>query len=1434
MRDCTKAFWGNLQWFLALLQVTCAYSSIPKECIQSSLSSDLTAAVSSAFPLCLSLFPSTAHSYLLTSASVSAEVTVYAEASEIDLAGLVTISSSGNLTIYNASLEAGIGKFEVRGRLELLSCTVKGWQHAFLQGTSGFIVVKGSFFEGNEKLFELQSAISAIFTNSVFVNNTGLILSLQACEYALISHCLFRKNRSLTLLHLSPFPGQRAEVSNCGFEGNSGTLVSVRSGNVSLGASVGTGNTGSGLHIDAVNTEIAVWDVQWSGNKAPFLLISRLEGTVSVGNSSFAHQSDIGAVQIVNSGSSALCQVTLWAINFTDSWIYPVFPTASVIYSLSCSVSLVQSSIQNCTTQSTVMSEAYGAIAQLLGVLVLREVTLEASGSSGSAVLMILATGEIEALRLVQAVVGGGTMIALQSASLRLRNVEVVGMQRPRIRAYSGSAVLVLTATSSSLVCQNATISDFSVEQGGNFLLMSSLMTCNFLSMRNVTVYTAIAEFGSQGTANSLVFEQVQFVHLMEIVGGSIITSEGIALYDSTLSDGLVCSSSGGLIHLDYLTIYRSNVGFLVFAYKTRVFLQYLRVADSAVAQLMRNLLDCDLQLRGLDYRNTTGGLITARSSLIAIAEAYLDGLRSDSVMALYACNVSISAVQVASVHSTSMAISGSYSHISLHQIAISYVDTPQDSFITLTLSSLLLNSTRIEHFNTQLISAHQCNITILSSFIADGKVARQESGGAVSCVSCWEVSVLDSVFEDMRAEQGGGVYVEGTEVEGRLGIVNSWFKRCTASNGGAGVVRNMALQVVNSHFEDCVAAFSGGALDIRTKVHQFRLISNSNFINNTAHEGGALKWRSFPTTIQNCTFELNTAVYGANLASYGASLSLIAADFYPPGQPVHLTYELLDHYGQRLILENRQAINLVGTNITFKGVTNRVTEGGVANFTALEIYAKPAQTVTIQAMCKGKYEGFDLAFQMETKLHMRDCQIGEIRRNNSCEICAEGYFSLSPADPSCTLCPNIALCPGGSLVFPKSGAWLNPQSPQLVLSCPIPVTCEGGELNACASGYAGKLCAQCAQDYFEFLPVTCWSCPHLALSIAETLFVVLLYLLWLQLLFRCPDSKMHLVRVFIQHIQVLAALAYTRQEMPTDLQIFLRGALSLATLSAVTFPQQCLAQGSYMRLGVAVGALSLALFLGILLLICRNCYYRDSSRRSKERVRLCMGFCWYLPLAGTLSLLSLFSCQPMPGMGEWLVSDMQQSCWNKSNLDSQFFLSLFSLLIVVVTPMTAEVIQHRTEKLQGGYHAICQLFRLLTIGAVILQMGLSPSSQLTLSLCFLYFLLAFNALAVSIPQLHCILMPVISYFLLTLSFSLQFATTHTQSRSGHQAVSAIIISANCIFLLLLLIAILRPQASISDQVSVSLNVSSASPSLLVPPNQSLADPDMVDLAIPS
>jgi hypothetical protein len=117
-----------------------------------------------------------------------------------------------------------------------------------------------------------------------------------------------------------------------------------------------------------------------------------------------------------------------------------------------------------------------------------------------------------------------------------------------------------------------------------------------------------------------------------------------------------------------------------------------------------------------------------------------------------------------------------------------------------------------------------------------------------------------------------------------------------------------------------------------------------------------------------------------------------------------------------------------------------------------------------------------------------RECRDGEVLVNNQCEECPSGSYSLH-YDPmaTCISCPpNTDDCSGNSISV-SSGYWrLSPYS-TVMLECPMPDACVGGDGSngdstgsgsrrflesssfdsLCAAGYTGPLCAVCSHGYY-------------------------------------------------------------------------------------------------------------------------------------------------------------------------------------------------------------------------------------------------------------------------------------------------------------------------------------------------------------------------------
>jgi hypothetical protein len=97
----------------------------------------------------------------------------------------------------------------------------------------------------------------------------------------------------------------------------------------------------------------------------------------------------------------------------------------------------------------------------------------------------------------------------------------------------------------------------------------------------------------------------------------------------------------------------------------------------------------------------------------------------------------------------------------------------------------------------------------------------------------------------------------------------------------------------------------------------------------------------------------------------------------------------------------------------------------------------------------------------------------------------ASFYCAYGSAD-SCRRCDSNALCPGGSRMWPRQGAWAATSTSGTVLTCPAPATerCIGWDAAAdtaiCGPKYrAGSyLCSACASGHFDPGDGTCTVCP--------------------------------------------------------------------------------------------------------------------------------------------------------------------------------------------------------------------------------------------------------------------------------------------------------------------------------------------------------------------
>ena len=303
---------------------------------------------------------------------------------------------------------------------------------------------------------------------------------------------------------------------------------------------------------------------------------------------------------------------------------------------------------------------------------------------------------------------------------------------------------------------------------------------------------------------------------------------------------------------------------------------------------------------------------------------------------------------------------------------------------------------------------------------------------------------------------------------------------------------------------------------------------------------------------------------------------------------------------------------------------------------------------------------------------------------------------------------------------------------------------------------------------------------------------VMVLYLLWVQVILTCHPSKRYVLRVFIHHIQLLGALAYVRLELSMSMQVFLRIMLSLATVHSATFPTQCFLNTPSSLVITLLLSQFVLILLALLLLLIRYLFHK-TLLRSKEEIRLIAhSFLWQLSLGILLTVLPLFSSQSLPGAGNWLALDLSQAFWTAYNLSWVFYTGLVLLLLSLL----CLVMDVKLNSPRGLLRKLCEggylIVKMVTVSAVILQMGYSPVSQLVLALCGFYSLLVLSALSHRLILPAELLLSAISHFLLTATFSLFFTLTHTNSRIAMGLISTLVILPNSLLLLLLLVFSLK------------------------------------------
>jgi hypothetical protein len=332
------------------------------------------------------------------------------------------------------------------------------------------------------------------------------------------------------------------------------------------------------------------------------------------------------------------------------------------------------------------------------------------------------------------------------------------------------------------------------------------------------------------------------------------------------------------------------------------------------------------------------------------------------------------------------------------------------------------------------------------------------------------------------------------------------------------------------------------------------------------------------------------------------------------------------------------------------------------------------------------------------------------------CSPCPSGTTTLHQDATSCDRCPSTVVCRGGNDTASRFGYWRESHNTLFTVGCTFPDACLGAynpdfpnqkanirsgsmwfEVDQCATGYSGNVCAKCADDnHFAKASGVCHPCPSTASSV--TLLIFGLLLLWVGLFVwvsRIIEAQTSAdgdgmekdlasvtirVKLFVSCIQLVSMVSSLPVEWPTWLESALLGQKAVTSLSDELISLPCLLQGGgipavYSRALIyclsplfgCVFAWSIS-YVGYAL--SSKSISGKSSLFSRPGMRFRVALIIFAFLGYprvTQEVLSLFICREVVPGKYYLNTALQQQCWVTPHLLWLLLLGLPVLLLYVL-----------------------------------------------------------------------------------------------------------------------------------------------------------------------
>eukprot|EP00002_Diphylleia_rotans_P037139 TRINITY_DN8271_c0_g1_i2.p1 TRINITY_DN8271_c0_g1~~TRINITY_DN8271_c0_g1_i2.p1 ORF type:complete len:1578 (-),score=252.91 TRINITY_DN8271_c0_g1_i2:302-5035(-) len=222
---------------------------------------------------------------------------------------------------------------------------------------------------------------------------------------------------------------------------------------------------------------------------------------------------------------------------------------------------------------------------------------------------------------------------------------------------------------------------------------------------------------------------------------------------------------------------------------------------------------------------------------------------------------------------------------------------------------------------------------------------------------------------------------------------------------------------------------------------------------------------------------------------------------------------------------------------------------------------------------------------------------------------CIPGYTGESGV---CIKCDDPCICDGGTKLqncYPSPSA----DDPKYLYPCPYEDSCnpENADEFSCKTGYEGRLCSKCSNDYYQS-GRECLECPKVA-AIINPLLSVIFYIMLVYQFVKTNPSSSGLLKIFLFHLQTGSILSTLVVKDSSNTIVFYEYLTSLSTLRIAgpecvfgNDPPTLSVISTLLRIGMVVlfmlislcwlGRLKWARLLSIVIFLFLNMYYGISG----------------------------------------------------------------------------------------------------------------------------------------------------------------------------------------------------------------------------------------------